>query len=182
MNAIRKFAFASAAAIALATSSGAAAADYLFDFQFDALGGFAATNIVYLADNLDPSSLTYVSGDVNGATAPELGLFVIGATQRAYGFSSVDLGVPVGAIADIFFSASAPFTAGLTQETTLAGRGVRTSGGISYQYTTGRLTITERVAAVPEPATWAMMLAGFMAVGGALRRRGTLRSLRIAYS
>ncbi|NJC35135.1 hypothetical protein GGR88_002649 [Sphingomonas jejuensis] len=30
---------------------------------------------------------------------------------------------------------------------------------------------TARVAAVPEPATWAMMIAGFGLVGGAMRRR-----------
>ena len=31
------------------------------------------------------------------------------------------------------------------------------------------VSVTESVAAVPEPATWAMMLAGFAAAGGALR-------------
>ena len=35
-------------------------------------------------------------------------------------------------------------------------------------------------AAVPEPASWAMMIAGFGVVGGALRRRKTRTSVRFA--
>jgi hypothetical protein len=37
-------------------------------------------------------------------------------------------------------------------------------------------------SAVPEPATWAMMIVGFAAVGGSLRRRGAARTARIALS
>ena len=188
MNAIRTLGLASAAALALGAASSASAADYLFDFQFDALtsslGDFAATNIVYAADNLDPATLTYVSGDVNGAASPELFLHVFGGPsgQRGYSFSPADYSVPEGSIADIFFSVLAPLSAGATQETTLAGRAVRTSSGGFFLYTTGRLTITEVAAAVPEPATWATMIVGFLLVGGALRRRAPIRSVRIAYS
>lgn len=40
-----------------------------------------------------------------------------------------------------------------------------------------------RVTAVPEPATWAMMIAGFGLVGGAMRRRAkTSPSIRAVYS
>lgn len=184
MNAIRKLTLASAAIIALGASGSASAADYLFDFQFDALvsdrGNFAATNIVYSADNLDPTVLTYVSGDVNGTTSPQLFLGVIGPVQRAYQFE--DLSVPIGAIAGMFFSVSAPLSAGMTQETATAGRAIRTSSGASYRYTTGRLTITQVAAAVPEPEAWATMILGFLLTGSALRRRNAIRSVRIAYS
>lgn len=45
-----------------------------------------------------------------------------------------------------------------------------------------RLTATDApVAAVPEPATWAMMLVGFGAIGGAMRRR-TARRTRVAFA
>lgn len=183
MNAIRKFGYASAAAIALATSSGASAADYLFNFQFDALGNFAAANIVYVADTLDPDSLTYVNGDVNGGTSPTLFRTFIGASgQRGYQFGTSDLFAPAGTVVDVFFRALSPFAAGQTYETDTAGRGVGTGSGAFYQYTTGRLTITERMTAVPEPATWAMLILGFGAVGGALRRRSALQSVRVAYS
>jgi hypothetical protein len=185
MNAIRTLTLASAAAMALSASGSASAASYLFTFQFDALtsnvGNFAATTAVFSADEINPTALTYVSGDINGATPA--GLFRAGdSPQRVYVFGASDFGVPVGAIADIFFSLI-PAPVGLgTFETTSAGRGIRTSGGATYRYTTGRLTITEVAAAVPEPGTWAMLIVGFLAVGGALRRRGTVRSVRVAYS
>lgn len=40
------------------------------------------------------------------------------------------------------------------------------------------LTISRAVAAVPEPATWAMMLIGFGAVGFSVRRRGATMTVR----
>lgn len=38
-------------------------------------------------------------------------------------------------------------------------------------FTSGTLTVSNAVAAVPEPASWAMMLVGFGAMGFAMRRR-----------
>lgn len=38
------------------------------------------------------------------------------------------------------------------------------------------------VAAVPEPATWAMMIVGFGLVGGALRRRKTANTTQVSYA
>lgn len=35
------------------------------------------------------------------------------------------------------------------------------------------------ISAIPEPANWAMMVAGFALIGGALRRRGGARTLRV---
>ena len=39
---------------------------------------------------------------------------------------------------------------------------------------------TVSVAAVPEPAAWALMLVGFAGIGGAIRRRSSLASLASA--
>lgn len=44
---------------------------------------------------------------------------------------------------------------------------------------TGRFTLVS--APVPEPATWAMMVLGFGAIGGAMRARRTARSVRVTY-
>lgn len=46
------------------------------------------------------------------------------------------------------------------------------NGGDPVQPLTYRVTISDSaVSAVPEPATWTMMICGFGAIGGALRRR-----------
>lgn len=40
-------------------------------------------------------------------------------------------------------------------------------------FSSGTLTVSEVAAAVPEPATWAMMIGGFALVGSTMRRRKT---------
>jgi len=57
-----------------------------------------------------------------------------------------------------------PMLADTAYTVTLAGTSPVSAGAIS-----GNVTITN--AAVPEPATWAMMILGFGAVGMVLRRR-----------
>lgn len=47
--------------------------------------------------------------------------------------------------------------------------------------TSGILNVSE-IAAVPEPATWAMMLLGFFAIGGAMRARRTVKVRSLTYS
>ena len=50
--------------------------------------------------------------------------------------------------------------------------------GLSYSSASGAYQIGPTgPSAVPEPATWAMMVAGFLGVGGAMRRRGRLQRL-----
>lgn len=44
---------------------------------------------------------------------------------------------------------------------------------------TSRQSITGSFSAVPEPASWMMMLVGFGAVGRAVRRRGTTASAAV---
>lgn len=46
---------------------------------------------------------------------------------------------------------------------------------ISFTYDLG-------VAAVPEPATWAMMISGFGMVGGSLRRRRQVRTTKVSFA
>lgn len=64
--------------------------------------------------------------------------------------------------------------------------GVFDLSDISRQRTTDplivnyRLTISEVTAAVPEPATWAMMIMGFGLIGGAMRSRQSKLSVRFA--
>lgn len=45
------------------------------------------------------------------------------------------------------------------------------------------LTLTDaETGAVPEPATWAMLMLGFFAIGGAMRSRQRKQSVRVAYN
>lgn len=59
---------------------------------------------------------------------------------------------------------SASFAADVNAATNVA------RGGVSFEGL-GRISFVGVAAAVPEPATWAMMIAGFGLVGGAVRRR-----------
>lgn len=63
-----------------------------------------------------------------------------------------------------------------------------TPGGLSEGFwassngpNAAQLNITP-LGAVPEPATWALMLLGFFAVGAALRRKPAVRSVSVSYS
>ena len=53
------------------------------------------------------------------------------------------------------------------------------TGGDDVDYT-GQFSFSQRVAAVPESATWGMMIAGFGMIGGAARRRRHVA--RVSYS
>lgn len=50
------------------------------------------------------------------------------------------------------------------------------TGSQANDTVTGVLTATVGAGAVPEPATWALMIVGFGAVGGAMRRRSAVRT------
>jgi hypothetical protein len=178
MRFIKVFGLASAMGVAAIAPSSASATTFLYDFQLDALNEYGATNIVYSADNLDPTNLTYVSGNVNGATSAVLSRKVYGPTNRGFSFLSYPSdSEPAETVVDMFFSVSFPFSVGQTYETISAGRGISNGkGGVSYLYTNGRLTISELSAAVPEPATWITILLGFGLLGMAMRRHSTVRT------
>lgn len=53
--------------------------------------------------------------------------------------------------------------------------------GWAFEDSGGAITIPSVSGAVPEPATWAMMLMGFGAIGAAMRRRRAT-TLRVSYS
>lgn len=46
----------------------------------------------------------------------------------------------------------------------------------NYFFNAGNAQFAATFAAVPEPATWAMMIGGFGLIGGAMRRRSSVRS------
>lgn len=171
---MKKLTFAAAiAASVLAVASPASAAQYMFSFTTNqVLFGSAqsGSGTFTVADTLSTSPLgtmgyqvTAISGTLNGS-----------AINGLSGFQGSD---------NYFYTTGASFADG-------SGIGFTTVGGTSaslyfasvaqrYQLTTtspftsGYVTATASLApaAVPEPATWAMMLAGFGTIGAAIRRR-----------
>lgn len=93
---------------------------------------------------------------------------VTSSSGTAIGFNTTG---PVFFISRNYVSNTAISSSALFSGKTLASLGL--SAG-TYDYTSGQnkisLVIGQTVAAVPEPATWAMMILGFGVVGAALRR------------
>lgn len=173
---------AAVGAAALSVASGASAASYLFTFQFDAFmsptATFAASTIVFSADSFDPTTLTYVSGNLNGATAPTADLinFTPGSPLRLYDFRMVPPGAPLDTVVGGRMAVLTPTGPGF-YGSGVAGRSIVEDIGIVTRFGTGSLVITE---AIPEPSTWAMLILGFGAVGATMRRRAITTRLAFA--
>lgn len=145
--------------------AGTASANY--SIQTDGtLGALGATNItgysITLSNGTTPLSFSNTNGRLMFSNSPQL--FATNA-NLAFNFSffgSIVFDLP-GAVESLGFTSG------------LAGGVVRidTSGASYFNFQNGLQTIaTAQVAgAVPEPATWAMMIAGFGMVGFAMRRR-----------
>lgn len=146
---------------------------------FTPVDGQAATAFLFASDvSLHPGS-----GDQQAAVvfnAPTAGSYTFAGTLRA-----VDAAVGNGVTYTAGFSTGVLAPGGSfafnTTQTLTAGQQVFFlvgNNGAYFNDTTGlQLTVTN---AVPEPAAWAMMIGGFGAAGGALRRRRANASVRYA--
>jgi len=166
---IALFKAALAATVALASSQ-VAAAEYVFDFTNS---GHTASGSLTTA-TAAPSLVTGITGTADG--------------QAITGLSSF-------ASADNQLFATTPFFdfSGLSFLANGVAYNVYGSGGLGYLFTSTEypsgsapdtaadLLSTNRVtlrSSVPEPATWAMMLMGFGAIGAAVRRRTRTASIK----
>lgn len=101
--------------------------------------------------------------------------------------TNIGIGIGVNAFSSAFFIAQSYVsnaqiaTLGVVNNTTLAAMGFTT--GV-YNFTVGGNALTVNVGqltpAVPEPASWAMMILGMGVAGAALRRRKV--SVRVSYA
>jgi PEP-CTERM motif len=185
---------AASAAMITYTASGTANAVVVglgvFDGAFTAVGvgdtatlfnpvGFPSVNAVVL------NSLTLTIGG-QSVTGLEPTVFFSNAPFNAYGFNSFHPGVPFDILAVLGFNFAVPNgydALGSLGPTAVAFSGSQTGPGIfSYATDAGpaffqRVNITSFEAslgnggAVPEPASWAMMIAGFGIAGAAMRRK-----------
>ncbi|HEV2568981.1 PEPxxWA-CTERM sorting domain-containing protein [Sphingomonas sp.] len=104
-------------------------------------------------------------------TSTSVGIFALtNASGSTNVFASGFLGTP-GATRT--FSGTFDLDAG-----EVIGIGVNNAGNFAGDSTGLRFTVTQNVTAVPEPASWALMIGGFALAGTAARRRNT----RIAYA
>ena len=165
----------SAATLALLAASPASAAQYLFDFS--GTGFFGGTlngsgtlttddvSFVNALNGYTAQTITGISGTFNGSTITGLAN-VTGSNNLFYltGPFFVD-GNGLGFSTASGVSANLFVTNGTSYRVNTMGAGLLTG------LVTARVTPVTVAAAVPEPATWAMMLMGFGVIGAALRRR-----------
>ena len=162
------------AAIALFASAPASAAQYLFNFSGTGFfggtlngSGTLTTNDVSFVNALNgytAQTITGISGIFNGSAITGLSPGTFGANNLFYltGPFFVDGN-------GLAFTTAAGVSANLFVTNDTSYR-VNTQGA---GLLTGLVTASASpvAAAVPEPATWAMMLLGFLGIGLAMRRR-----------
>lgn len=120
-----------------------------------------------------------------GCPAPELGLFAttgtsaspMTATFAALQSSVSFINVSFSSVLAKAYNANGDLLASLTSTEAFPISGnVLTLSGTGIKYVTfeggfGIDNLSYTIGAVPEPATWAMMISGFGMIGGAMRRR-----------
>jgi hypothetical protein len=172
---MRKLALALAAVAALSITTPASAVILPFSYTFTT--GSAGSGTFSIAQDTATSAITltafnYTLGatsfnTTNASLQPSGANFVIGGNVNGPDIVSSLSGV------DDFSFEFIPFLGGAGTFTYYIG------GGIQPVQTTNVLYLPVTTAPVPEPATWAMMLLGFGAIGFALRRQQN-RELRHA--
>jgi hypothetical protein len=138
---------------------------------------------------LDPSSnglydysLKFDLTGFKPGTASFLGRFMVDNTVTAIVLNGTTLAASGGGFTTgswTGFGANGGFVSGLntlTFKTLNQAQRVGNPAGLRVEFT------SSAIAAVPEPATWAMMILGFGLIGGAMRSRKTGVTTRIAYA
>lgn len=130
------------------------------------------------------------SGTLSTSFRTALGrLYTVAFQYAALGGGSEDLsffvnGNLIGTVSPTAQNQPISFANGSFQFTGFSGFGPNTTLSISSTGTFGVDAILDNLSvsgAVPEPATWALMIMGFGAVGGAMRRRAKVRTT-VAYA
>lgn len=148
--------------------AGNASAQTVSDFTFSAVADYDPTFLFggsfSLSENAGVFSLTAFSGQIGNTIfdVNNVGLEPFG--QNEIGIGGKDNGVLETASGSNDFA----FT---LNPTTLVSRLAIISRASPAQSGGARFVILPAVAAVPEPATWAMLILGFGLIGGMARRR-----------
>jgi hypothetical protein len=137
-----------------------------YSVAYSYLGTFATTS--------GPAIYTY-NGTLGSLAFGLVGFDGIGSTEGPGPFSVSGMRSVAGVLTtdlDRFVGSGETFSALVTGGVTINGLGAQPTGrGFTAASYDIWIDYTPAVAAVPEPTTWALMLAGFGLVGYAMRRR-----------
>lgn len=161
--------------LALFTTS-ASATTYVFGFAGTgqaATGTLTTDDVTIASRGYTAQTITGITGTYNGSAITGLMAGLFGADNLYYltGPSFVD-GSGVG------FRTAAGNQVNLFYQDSAPSYRVNTLNPFGSTFVTA--TSSRATAPVPEPATWAMMMAGFGVVGFAMRGRRTMGSARLA--
>jgi hypothetical protein len=163
---------ATAACIAMALTAGAASAQtYVFDFSNldpqDAYGPIVGSGTLQTAGGTLPSAVTGISGLVAGGTAGDNGAIT--------GLSNFALA------SNVLYPGPSVRLEGIAFDVGSTAYDILSIGGADYLVSSlpgsGWTPISLSIAAVPEPATWAMLILGVAMIGFAARRRNEATAL-----
>lgn len=151
-------------------------------YKFEYLGSESGFSNTFQANGLNGSISFQETGNANLFAAPQnLGDLLLDDGTPDWSFLSNGAGAPFNT-SSVAFSVFLPrgIAQGDVFKTNVLYLGFDDNTGNPDD---NHDDILIRVSAVPEPATWAMMIAGFGLVGGAVRRRAKASpSVKVVYS
>jgi hypothetical protein len=179
---VKKIALGFAAAVAVAASP-VSAAEYLFDFAGTNLfggqplvgsGSLFTSDITVQQNGRDAQKITGITGIYNGSAITGLNPTIFGADNFYYLTGNFVSGNGLG------FNTASGTSANLFT-TVFDQYRVNSVNPFQSGFVQANSTVAA-VSAVPEPSTWAMMMLGFGAVGGAMRAAKRKRKLTFSHA
>jgi hypothetical protein len=140
------------------------------------MGTSLATRIFTLPSSINTRTPTWFDFDITGITVL-LGQKYTAVLSSGSSRNGVVMGPDINLSTGAELSGDA-YTGGRAIFTTEVYPNCARTGNCDLNF---RVTGTSAVAAVPEPTTWAMMIAGFGIVGFSLRRRSK-QAVRVTYA
>jgi hypothetical protein len=182
---MRKFLLAATSCATLLSTNPASAATLLFDFvSVDPADSFSFSLDSNPTPFFDNSMTAIIETTFNTSAGPVDGNVAFMIAANGGGFATFVPGFffpePVGEQLFTGTTADPTFAPGVFELNFF--NGLAPSGAVIVGPPAGTLTISETMAAVPEPGTWLMMILGFGAIGASMRRRQQNTTLAVSYS